>query len=89
MILFVKFVSEFHPHHKPFMKKKSASQSAFFNPRILIGLCVILAGACLALFAANPFGCGTTAPAAGKTKAKPACHQLRQLAQPGLAASWV
>src|SRR5512133_2227755 len=50
------------------MKKKSASQSAFFNLRVLIGLCVILAGGCLALFAANPFGRASTAPAAGKTK---------------------
>ncbi len=49
------------------MKKKSVSRSAFFNLRVLIGLCVILAGASLALFAANPFGRGTTAPAAGKT----------------------
>ena len=50
------------------MKKKSVSRSAFFNLRVLIGLCVILAGASLALFAANPFGRGTTAPATGKTK---------------------
>ena len=51
------------------MKKKSVSRSAFFNLRVLIGLCVILAGACLALFGfANPFGRGTTAPATGKTK---------------------
>ena len=51
------------------MKKKSVSRSAFFNLRVLIGLCVILAGACLALIGfANPFGRGTTAPAAGKTK---------------------
>ncbi|HEY2118205.1 MAG TPA: hypothetical protein VGH37_03390, partial [Candidatus Acidoferrum sp.] len=62
-----RFTVKFHPHHKPFMKKKSASQSAFFNPRVLIGMCVILAGAGLALFAANPFGRSTTAPAAGKT----------------------
>jgi glucose/arabinose dehydrogenase len=37
------------------MKKKSASQSAFFNLRVLIGLFVVLAGVFLALFAtANP-----------------------------------
>src|SRR5215510_2259296 len=31
------------------MKKKSASQSAFFNPRVLIGLCIVLVGVVLAL----------------------------------------
>src|SRR5256884_4798901 len=37
------------------MKKKSTSQSAFFNPRFLIGAFVALAGISLALFAtANP-----------------------------------
>jgi uncharacterized delta-60 repeat protein len=37
------------------MKKKSASQSAFFNLRVLLGLVVFFAGAFLALFAtANP-----------------------------------
>jgi hypothetical protein len=40
------------------MKKKSASKSAFFNLRVLIGLCIALAGVSLALagldaFAAN------------------------------------
>jgi hypothetical protein len=31
------------------MKKKSASRSAFFNPRVIIGLCIVLAGVFLAL----------------------------------------
>ena len=31
------------------MKKKSASQSAFFNLRVLIGLCIVLVGVVLAL----------------------------------------
>src|SRR5438093_10648710 len=31
------------------MKKKSASQSAFFNLRVLIGLCIVLVGFVLAL----------------------------------------
>jgi hypothetical protein len=31
------------------MNKKSTSQSAFFNPRVLIGLCIALAGVVLAL----------------------------------------
>src|SRR6516165_8123928 len=50
------------------MKKKSASQLAFFNPRVLIGLCVILAGVCLALFAMNPSARGTTTAATGNTE---------------------
>ena len=37
------------------MKKKSASQSAFFNPRVLIGLCIALAGICLALLGLDAF----------------------------------
>ena len=39
------------------MKKKSTSQSAFFNLRVLIGLFVALTGVSLALLAtANPSG---------------------------------
>jgi hypothetical protein len=45
------------------MKKKSTSQSAFFNLRILIGLFVGVTGISLGLFAANPFGRGAAAPA--------------------------
>ena len=37
------------------MKKKSASKSAFFNLRVLIGLCVALAGISLALVGLNAF----------------------------------
>ncbi len=37
------------------MKKKSASKSAFFNLRILIGLCIALAGVSLALLALDAF----------------------------------
>jgi len=46
------------------MKKKSASHSAFFNPRVLLGVLIVLAGISLALFAANPFGRSSTASAA-------------------------
>ena len=38
------------------MKKKSASKSAFFNLRVLIGLCIALAGISLALAALDAFG---------------------------------
>src|SRR6476661_6384118 len=38
-----------------FMKKKSASKSAFFNLRVLIGLCIALAGISLALVALDAF----------------------------------
>ncbi len=37
------------------MKKKSASKLAFFNPRILIGLCIALAGVSLALLGLDAF----------------------------------
>src|SRR2546428_13764852 len=45
------------------MKKKSASHSAFFNPRVLLGVLIVLAGVSLALFAANPLGRSSTARA--------------------------
>src|SRR5215472_7433578 len=45
------------------MKKKSASQSAFFNPRVLIGLFVVLAGVFLALIGLGTFS-GITASSA-------------------------
>src|SRR5258707_8083607 len=37
------------------MKKKSASKSAFFNLRVLIGLCIALAGIGLALVGLDAF----------------------------------
>src|SRR5690348_7063100 len=44
------------------MKKKSTSQSAFFNLRVLVGLFMALAGVSLALLAtANPPGRGAPA----------------------------
>src|SRR5262249_49905218 len=45
------------------MKKKSTSQSAFFNVRVLIGLSVVLAGAFLALIGFGTFS-GVTASSA-------------------------
>src|SRR5882757_4731153 len=47
------------------MKKKSASQSAFFNLRVLVGLFVGMTGLSLALFAANPL---SLAPALAQQK---------------------
>src|SRR5437868_15320359 len=40
------------------MKKKSASKSAFFNLRVLIGLCVLLGGVFLALVSLDAFAAG-------------------------------
>src|SRR5262252_1997557 len=45
------------------MQKKSASQSAFFNPRVLIGLSIVLAGVVLALIGLGTFS-GLTASSA-------------------------
>jgi S-layer homology domain len=47
------------------MKKKSTSQSAFFNPRAVIGLFVCLAGVLIAFFA---FGVEPTAPQANQAQ---------------------
>ena len=41
------------------MKKKSASKSAFFNLRVLIGLCIALAGISLALLGLDAFAANT------------------------------
>jgi hypothetical protein len=54
------------------MKKKSASQSAFFNPRVLIGLSVVLAGAVLALIGFGTF----PAPPASMAQARPTFTQF-------------
>src|SRR5438034_11262633 len=49
------------------MKKKSASQSAFFNLRVLIGLFIVLAGVFLALAGLGTF----SASASNSAKAQP------------------
>ena len=41
------------------MKKKSASKSAFFNLRVLIGLCIALAGISVALLGLDAFAANT------------------------------
>jgi len=51
------------------MKKKSTSQSAFFNLRVLIGLFVVLAGVFLALL-----GFGTFSKASAQTNANGAAQ---------------
>src|SRR6266513_3145562 len=48
------------------MKKKSNSQSAFFNLRVLIGLFVVLAGACLALAGLGIFSSSVASAAPAK-----------------------
>ena len=45
------------------MKKKSTSQSAFFNPRVLIGMFIVLAGVFVALIGLGTFS-GLTASSA-------------------------
>jgi hypothetical protein len=52
------------------MKKKSASQSAFFNPRVLIGLCIVLAGVFLALAGLGTFSAITANSAQAQPKHK-------------------
>src|SRR6266513_216630 len=52
------------------MKKKSASQSAFFNLRVLIGLFVVLAGVFLALAGLGTFSAITANSAQAQQKHK-------------------
>src|SRR5262249_2787639 len=59
------------------MKKKSASQTAFFNPRILIASVICVIGLSLALFAANPFG--RSAPVAKAQQKAPGPINLQLL----------
>ena len=52
------------------MKKKSASQSAFFNPRVLIGLCIVLVGVVLALAQFGVFSAAAQGIIQAMTKGK-------------------
>ena len=52
------------------MKKKSTSQSAFFNPRVLIGLFIVLAGVFLALIGLGTFSGLTASSAQAQQKPK-------------------
>ena len=52
------------------MKKKSASQSAFFNLRVLIGLCIVLTGVFLALAGLGTFSAITASSAQAQQKHK-------------------
>jgi hypothetical protein len=52
------------------MKKKSASRSAFFNLRVLLGLSIVLAGALLALASSGVFSATAQSVIQGMTKGK-------------------
>ena len=52
------------------MKKKSASRSAFFNLRVLIGLFIVLAGVFLALIGLGTFSAITASSAQAQQKHK-------------------
>src|SRR5947208_7924632 len=52
------------------MKKKSASQSAFFNLRVLIGLCIALVGVVLALAQIGVFSAAAQSIIQGMTRGK-------------------
>src|SRR5882757_6991907 len=74
------------------MKKKSTSQSAFFNLRVLVGLFVALAGVSLALvgFGARPAPATRNAPAGpGKYKITTKSGQISPLVPPGFDCSKV
>jgi hypothetical protein len=52
------------------MKKKTTSRSAFFNPRVLIGLCVVLVGVVLALAQLGVFSAAAQGIIQAMTKGK-------------------
>jgi hypothetical protein len=52
------------------MKKKTTKQSAFFNPRVLIGLCIVLVGVVLALLSFGTFSGITASSAQAQQKLK-------------------
>src|SRR6266700_7731336 len=52
------------------MKKKATSQSAFFNLRVLIGLCIVLVGVVLALAGLGTFSAITASSAQAQQKHK-------------------
>src|SRR6266513_6023944 len=52
------------------MKKKPTSHSAFFNPRVLIGVCIVLAGVVLALAGLGAFSVITASSAQAQQKHK-------------------
>src|SRR5213080_3513553 len=52
------------------MKKNSTSQSAFFNPRVLIGLCIVLVGVVLALAQIGVFSAAAQGILQAMTKGK-------------------
>src|ERR1041385_1737303 len=68
------------------MKKKSASQSAFFNLRVLIGLCIVLAGVVLALAGLGTFSAITANSAQAQPKQKHKIVDIRGR-PPGLGCS--
>ena len=55
--------------HQP-MKKKTTSKSAFFNPRVLIGLCVVLVGVVVALAQFGVFSAAAQGIIQAMTKGK-------------------
>jgi Tfp pilus assembly protein PilV len=62
------------------MKKKSASQFAFFNLRVLIGLFVFLAGVFLALLGFGTFSNASAQPNATQAQAQePRAQQMGQM----------
>src|SRR5438270_12937434 len=62
------------------MKKKSASQSAFFNLRVLLGLFIVLAGVFLALLSFGTFSALTASSAQAQKKKAP----IKSINVPGL-----
>ena len=71
------------------MKKKSTSQSAFFNLRVLIGLCIVLVGVVLALAQFGVFSAAAQGMLQAMTRGKIITHSQDPLVPVGFDCSTI
>src|SRR5262245_6040336 len=71
------------------MKKKSTSKSAFFNPRVLIGLCIVLVGVVLALLGSGAGRAAAQGIIQAMTKGKIITHSTDPLVPVGFDCSTI
>src|SRR5215468_10458232 len=71
------------------MKKKTAPQSAFFNPRVLIGLCIVLVGVVLGLAQLGVFRAAAQSMIQAMTKGRIITHSTDPLVPVGFDCSTI
>src|SRR5262245_38435816 len=71
------------------MKKKSASKSAFFNPRVLLGVSIVLAGVVIALVSSGMFSATAQNVIRKMTKGKVITHSTDPLVPVGFDCSTI